>query len=398
METLKSFMRFTSYLRDLRNCTAWGMLSLAVCMLTLDVSAIAQQPTIMTIDAPGAGTSNGYGTEGIAINSAGQIAGLYAGYFNAMRAYVRATDGRIIMFDAPGAESPGEGVPFPPNDSLGTYAVGMDDSGAVTGYVINAHGVSHSYLLAADGTTFTMFDVPGAGTGHGQGTFAGNMSMSGGLIAGWYIDATGMNHGFVRAGNGAVTEFDVPAAATGPGLGTTTVWAQCVNPAGAVTGYYFDQNGAVHGYVRNPDGTIATFDAPGAGTGSGQGTYTWAINPAGTTAGASQDNNGVYHGLLRAADGTITMFDAPAAGTGNGQGTQAEGIDPTGAVTGYYTDANNVSHGYLRTVDGKFTFFDAPGAGKGSGLGTFPMTNNSTGMVTGYYVDGGGVYHGFVRH
>jgi len=80
-----------------------------------------------------------------------------------------------------------------------------------------------------------------------------------------------MNHGFLRASNGTVTEFDVPAAATGPGLGTTTAWAQCVNPAGAVTGYYFDQNGAIHGYVRNPDGTIATFDAPGAGTGSGQG-------------------------------------------------------------------------------------------------------------------------------
>jgi hypothetical protein len=391
-------MRFTSRLKHLRNCMAWEMLSPAICILTLGISANAQQPIILTIDAPGAGTSSGYGTEGIAINSAGQIAGLYAGYFNAMRAYVRELDGRGAMFDAPGAGSPGAGVPFPiASASLGTYAVGMDDSGAVTGYVINAYGVAHSYLLTPD-FTFTMFDVPGAGKGSGQGTFAGSLSPSGGVISGWYLDATGMSHGFLRAGNGAITEFDVPAAATGPGLGTTTAWAQCVNSAGAMTGYYFDQNGAAHGYVRAPDGTITTFDAPGAGTGSGQGTYTWAINPAGTTAGASQDNNGVYHGLLRAADGTITMFDAPAAGTGNGQGTQAEGIDPTGAVTGYYTDANNVSHGYLRTVDGKFTFFDAPGAGKGSGLGTFPMTNNSTGMVTGYYVDGGGVYHGFVRH
>jgi len=70
--------------------------------------------------------------------------------------------------------------------------------------------------------------------------------------------------------------------------------AQCVNPAGAVTGYYFDQNGAIHGYVRNPDGTIATFDAPGAGTGSARG-----LTPGPSTRrdnrGASQDNNGVYH-------------------------------------------------------------------------------------------------------
>ena len=395
MTTRKSFMRVTSRLRELM---AWGMLFPALCMLTLGVSAIAQQPTIMTIDAPGAGTSIGLGTEGIAINSAGQIAGLYAGYSNAMRAYVRGLDGRVVMFDGPGAGSPSAGIPFPTaSASLGTYAVGMDDSGAVTGYIINAYGVAHSYLLAADGT-FTMFDVPGAGKSSGQGTFAGNLSPSGGVIAGWYLDATGMSHGFLRAGNGTITEFDVPAAATGPGLGTATSWAQCVNSAGAMTGYYFDQNGAAHGYVRAPDGTIATYDAPGTGTGSGQGTYTWAINPAGLAAGASQDNNGVYHGLLHAADGTFTMFDIAGAGTGSGQGTQVEGIDPTGVATGYYTDANNLSHGYLRTVDGKFTFFDAPGAGKGSGQGTFPMTNNSTGMVTGYYVDGGGVFHAFVRH
>src|ERR1039458_341585 len=65
--------------------------------------------------------------------------------------------------------------------------------------------------------TPTTFDVPGAGTGNLQGTFAGNMSMSGEVIAGSYVDATGMNHGFLRAGSGAITKFDVPAAATGPG-------------------------------------------------------------------------------------------------------------------------------------------------------------------------------------
>jgi hypothetical protein len=398
MKTRISFMRLRWY-GNRRNCVAWGMVSPALCMLTLGISAIAQQPTIMTIDAPGAGTSIGYGTEGIAINSAGQIAGLYAGYSNAMRAWVRDTYGRVVMFDAPGAGSTGQGSALLTGEpSQGTYAVGMDDSGAVTGNVINAYGVSHGFLLAADGTSFTMFDAPHAGKGSGQGTFAGSLSPSGGVISGWYLDATGMYHSFLRAGNGAITEFDVPAAATGPGLGTETAWAQCVNSAGAITGYYFDKNGAGHGYVRSPNGTITTFDAPNTGTGSGQGTFTWAINAAGVAAGTSQDNNSVYHGLLRAADGTITLFDIPAAGTGNGQGTQAEGIDPTGAVTGYYTDANNVSHGYVRTVDGKFTFFDAPGAGKGSGTGTFPMTNNAAGMVTGWYVDGGGVYHAFVRH
>jgi hypothetical protein len=380
MKTRKSFVQFTAGL-----------------MLMLGASAIAQQPTITTIDAPHAGTINGYGTEAIAICPAGQIAGFYADYANAMHAYVRTTDGKITTFDAPGAGGGGGAIPLPTTGTNpGTYAVAGDACGIVTGYYVDERSVAHGYLRAADGT-FTMFDVPGAGTGPGQGTFAGNMSMSGEMIAGNYVDAAGMNHGFLRAGNGTVTEFDVPAAAKGPGLGTTTFWAQCVNPAGAMTGSYFDQNGAFHGYVRNPDGTIATFDAPGAGTGSGLGTYTWAINPAGTAAGASQDNNGVYHGLLRTADGKITLFDIKGAGTGNGQGTQVEGINPSGVAIGYYTDANNVSHGYVRAVDGTLTFFDVPAAGTGSGQGTFPMTNNPAGSIVGYYVDSKGAFHGFVR-
>jgi hypothetical protein len=369
-------------------------------MLVLGVSAIAQQPkqpTITTIDAPHAGTIGGYGTEAIAICPAGQIAGLYADYGNAIHGYLRTTDGKITTIDAPNAAGAGGAIPLPTTGTNpGTYAIAGDACGLVTGYAIDSRNVAHGYLRGADGT-FTTFDVPGAGTGNGQGTFAGNMSMSGEVIAGNYVDATGMNHGFLRAANGVITKFDVPAAATGPGLGTTTEWAQCVNPAGAVTGYYMDQNGAAHGYVRNPDGTIATFDAPNTGTSSGQGTYPCAINPAGTTAGLSQDNNGVYHGLLRTADGKITIFDIKGAGTGAGQGTLAEGINPSGVVTGYYTDANNVSHGFVRAADGTFTFFDAPGAGTGSGQGTFPMTNNPAGSIVGFYVDNNGAYHGFVR-
>ncbi len=395
MKTRKSLMRFTAGLKDLRNCMAWGILAPAMCMLMLGISAIAQQPTITTIDAPHAGTISGYGTEAIAICPTGQVAGFYAGYSNSIHAYVRATDGTITTLDAPGAGTGAGAIPLPGNNP-GTYAVAGDACGLVAGYFIDSRNVAHGYLRAADGT-LTVFDVPHAGTGNGQGTFAGNMSMSGEVIAGGYVDSTGMNHGFLRASNGTVTEFDVPAAATGPGLGTTTFWAQCVNPAGAMTGGYYDQNGAIHGYLRNPDGTITTFDAPGAGTGSGQGTYTWAINPAGTTAGASQDNNGVYHGLLRTADGKITIYDIKGAGTGAGQGTQAEGINPSGVIEGYYTDANNVSHGYVRAVDGTYTFFDAPGAGTGSGQGTFPMTNNPAGSIVGYYVDNNGAYHGFVR-
>ncbi len=363
-------------------------------MLTLGVSALAQHTTMTTIDAPGAGTAGGYGTEGIAISPAGEIAGFYAGYSNAMHGYVRGRDGRIVTFDAPGSPPNGAGTPFPTiGTSQGTYAVGMDASGGITGYVIDVYNVGHSYVRAADGT-FTMFDVPDAGVGSGQGTFAGSMSLAG-TVTGNYIDANGVWHGFLRTADGLIVPFDAPGGGTGSGQGTFGGWAQCINPSGTIVGYYIDEKNVNHGYVRAHHGAITVFDTPGAGTGSGQGTLTWAINAAGTIAGTFVDGSNVYHGLLRAADGKLTIFDVPGAGQAAGQGTEGMGIDSTGVVTGYYTDPSGAAHGFLRGVDGNFTFFDASGAGTGSGQGTFPMTNIQ-GQITGYYVDSNGAYHGFV--
>jgi hypothetical protein len=58
----------------------------------------------------------------------------------------------------------------------------------------------------------------------------------------------------------------------------------------------------------------------------------------------------VAHGFVRARDGTITTFDAPGAGTGSGQGTFPNGhINDTGTITGYDVDNNNVRHGFLRS-------------------------------------------------
>src|ERR1700747_2173954 len=57
---------------------------------------------------------------------------------------------------------------------------------------------------------------------------------------------------------------------------------------------------------------------------------------------------------------TITTFDAPGAGTGAGQGTIAFAINLSGAITGYIKDANSARHAFLRAPDGTFTIFDDP--------------------------------------
>ena len=76
---------------------------------------------------------------------------------------------------------------------------------------------------------------------------------------------------------------------------------------------------------------------------------------AGTIAGFYLDASCVFHGFLRARDGTITTFDAPGAVNG----TSPSGINPAGAITGTYFDASFVGHGFLRARDGTFTTFDA---------------------------------------
>jgi len=85
--------------------------------------------------------------------------------------------------------------------------------------------------------------------------------------------------------------------------------------------------------------TFTTFDAPGAGTAAGQGTFGLGINPHGTIAGIYVDANYAYHGFLRAKSGNITTFDAPGAGTGPFQGTFAVGLNLSGAIAGYYPTA-----------------------------------------------------------
>jgi hypothetical protein len=111
-----------------------------------------------------------------------------------------------------------------------------------------------------------------------------------------------------------------------------------------------------------PQPTIITFDAPGAGTGPGQGTLVAGINPTGVIVGGYPDANNVEHGYLRASDGAFTTYEVPGGGTGPFQGTSPNCINPAGATAGTWEDPSNVGHAYVRAPDGAITSFDAPGA------------------------------------
>jgi len=88
-------------------------------------------------------------------------------------------DGTITTFDVPQA--------------AGTIPAGSNPSGASTGQYFDSNFVPHGFVRAADGT-IVAFDAPGAGTG---GTSPISLSPSGEAM-GSYLDSNFTFHGFVR--------------------------------------------------------------------------------------------------------------------------------------------------------------------------------------------------------
>jgi hypothetical protein len=319
----------------------------------------------------------------------------------------------------------------------GTLATAINSKGVIAGSYWDSNSVVHGFVLANG--TFTTYNDPDAGTSAGQGTGGFYGMNTAGVVAGNYIDSNNTYHGLVIAANGTITNFNVSGAGTGAGQGTTPM---AIDSAGDIAGTYIDSNGVWHGFVRShkKGNPITTFDAPGAGTGSGQGTQSYSINASGVIAGCYRSGANEQYGFVRAVDGAITsisdssfagtyayginaagtivgnvwengeggsgmiytdanfsVFTAPKEGTGNGQGTIGFSINAGGDTTGWFIDTNNAYHGWVRTPKGVLTTFDAPGDGAGSNQGTIPYAIDNASTVVGYYIDSNSVAHGFSR-
>jgi len=344
------------------------------------------QPTFTTFDAPGAGRGPRQGTYPFAINSEAAITGYYCDAITC-HGFVRDGDGTFTTFDVP-------------NDVNGTYPLGINQGGAITGYWFDANYNNHGFIRDRDGT-LTAFDVPN----DVNGTQPTSIDPEG-TITGNYCDVNLACHGFLRDGHGNITTFDVPGDGTGNFLGT---YPASINPQGVVSGCYTDANSVTHGFLRDPNGTMTTFDGPhGTDAGIGQcfgyvfPSPGFAINPEGAITGTyfkpmPNPFGGDYRGFLRNPDGSFATFDA-ATYSPCCIWTFGLAINSEGAIAGYYNDGLNVNHGFLRDSQGTITTLDAPGAGTGplGEQGTFADGINPSGQITGYYVDSGYVRHGFL--
>jgi hypothetical protein len=377
-------------------------LCLGVCALGMALAANAGEPRIIPFDAPGAGTTadSGQGTGcysdcSVLINNFGVITGSYLDANNVFHGFIRSPDGKFTQFDAPGADTT-------PDHFNGTTPNGINDAGVITGTYYDVNGTPHGFLRSPEGA-FTTFDVTDS-----KFTFPIALNLEGAIV-GYYGNQNGVTRPFLRypdATFAATWNLPPNACDATPATGCFGAAAFTINLFGEVAAGYEDNSGNFvgHGLLRRADGKITTFDVSGAGTGAYEGTgcpgCARVVNLFGAVAGFWIDENGVVHGFLRSPTGAITTFDVPGEGP-SGLGCSADcsmGLNDLGAITGSYLDANNVFHGFVRSPEGKFTSFDAPGADPTAGdfNGTFPVSINDQGAVTGYYIDVNNVQHGFL--
>ena len=126
--------------------------------------------------------------------------------------------------------------------SVNTFFYGLDNTGKAVGHYKGADGLYHGVILE-DGELH-QYDFPGAFETHIYG-----ISDETGALSGNIVDAAGVSHAF----SGDLT-------ITFPGAVQT--YGDFVNAAGAVVGSYIDADGMFHGFMRNPDGSFTTIDLP----------------------------------------------------------------------------------------------------------------------------------------
>jgi uncharacterized membrane protein len=238
-----------------------------------------------------------------------------------------------------------------------------------------------AFLRSPSGRFTPLGGIPGA-------TVSAHVDLNNrGQVVGAYLDAEGAVRSFVKDRRGRVTTFVVPGAAA--------TLAGGINDRGQVAGTYLDAPpggplppGAVHGFVRQPDGRITTIDLPGRVN------AVTDINNRGQVVGQTFDAAGQGLGVVRDPDGRVTIIELP----GPAAVQELLSLNDRGQVAGTWDDrfdtlANEPNSRHAFVWDrGRLARFDVPGS-----LATGALGINNRGQVTGAYDDAAGRHHGFVR-
>ena len=293
----------------------------------------AKDGSVISFDAPLAvGTTDPEG-----INDAGDIVGRYFDVNGFAHGFLRDNKGKFTSIDVPFA---GTGD---------TLAFAINNVGTITGWYLDPNFNAQVFLRSKDGE-FTAVNVPGAAMG------ALSMSINEqGVIDGVSQDSNSVFHGFLRHIDGSITTFDAPDAGTGSGQGTLPAiflvgdTDNGLNDRGDLTGAAVDSSLTAHGFLRTHDGNFVSFDVPGGGVGNYNGTWPGSINSSDAICGTYGDeNDGLNQGFVRNSDGSIVPFAAPGAVQ-----TSPFDINDSGEIAGLWIDASGTAHGFIMEPHGK---------------------------------------------
>ena len=224
------------------------------------------------------------------------------------------------------------------------------------------------------------------------GTFAQGINDSGEIV-GYYIDAQG-THGFTynngtfsTLASNVVTAQGINDAGQIVGLSSGGANLYGINNVGQVVGQFTDSNNTTQSFVSSGGSNTTQLSFPGASN-----TFARGINDQGeavgywtgmdsTFPGANISHSFVYN------NGAWSTLDA-TAGVG---GTYAEGVNNSNVIVGFYIDSQGTSHGFaFNQPTSTFSFFDMQGAAN-----TYLYGINNQGEMVGSFIDGNGQTYGF---
>ena len=220
--------------------------------------------------------------------------------------------------------------------------------------------------LNGAGPVFTTIDVPGA-------TLTSASGINGqGDIVGFFVDAAGQQHGFLRSG-GQYRTIDYPNG--------HAILARGINDAGDIVGSYQrpGETGGVpaHGFLLTRRGGLFAIDYPGH-----LNTIPQRILNDGTILGCYHDTDtmGTMHGM---------MFQRGFSAIDMGM-SMHNGATPDGkSIVGFFMDNDGRNKAYVM-VEGRFSAVEVPGA-----LATNAWDVSPSAVMVGDYTDAAGSVHGF---
>jgi uncharacterized membrane protein len=276
--------------------------------------------TITTFDVAGATA-----TQPESINAAGDITGSYIDEGYAAQGFLRYADGRIITFAA------NQTAPF-----TALMPAAINDFDEIAGNYVNHSATAFTRSRAGVFTTIAVPNGGGIATAiNASGSVVGFYSTGGGnaVFTGFVAHPDGYWEQIGFPGSPACSNQIIPDAINAAG----TI-------AGFYTISYYPQPGcspeSTGAFVMLPGGEVTLFQPPGqlpefhnlaVLTSFISGPHWISIDQAGDITGSYFDAAGYLHGFVRNPYGTITSFDPPES-----KATNVNSINDAGAIAGYY--------------------------------------------------------------